>query len=610
MKSPLQLWRELAEESGEQCRVSTTRDIKTARDRSKSEGDSFFYITLLDFAKDFDEALDEGLVLTSQFSGFRKWEGLPRFLGGFLERIFDRKTGVLLDEPDIPCIRAVRQLCRVMSKVSLPYSYERERNALNGYVETDAELAAAGMAFDPDDLREFGRICRILFGRVLGDMDNLHATQQLVPKHGPGATADRLSGNRKFDLEEWHWRLERGGFHSVDYLLPSPRFWMNLGRVNFANPEDERPVRVIAVPKTLRTPRIIAEEPTCMQYAQQALATSLVPRLESDRLAGHFVGFTNQEPNQKLALQGSKDGSLATLDLSEASDRVHNQLVEVMLTGFTNLRDAVQACRSTRADVRGHGIIPLTKFASMGSALCFPIEAMVFTTAVFMGIQKRIGHQMTVKDIKALRGRVRVYGDDIIVPTHFAMSVSDQLEALGFKVNRHKSFWSGKFRESCGKEYYAGYDVSVIKLRQVPPAVLPRWVPPSKRKDVERIVSYSSFRNQIYDAGYDRTAEKIDSWLLAVLKHYPYVGEDSALLGRKSRDGFITIDGIDPELQRPETKGWVVRSPLPKSPVSGEGALLKYFIKRGDEPYADVKHLERAGRPWAVSLKLKKASPL
>lgn len=41
MKSPLFLWREVAQELGDWCRVSTVRDFKTVADRTKAEGDSF-----------------------------------------------------------------------------------------------------------------------------------------------------------------------------------------------------------------------------------------------------------------------------------------------------------------------------------------------------------------------------------------------------------------------------------------------------------------------------------------------------------------------------------------------------------------------------------------
>jgi len=102
------------------------------------------------------------------------------------------------------------------------------------------------------------------------------------------------------------------------------------------SPQEELPTRLVAVPKTQATPRLIAEEPTVMQYIQQAIMQSLVPEIESNLISGSFTGFTDQAPNQLLARKGSEDGSLATLDLSEASDRVANWLVEELFGDFPN----------------------------------------------------------------------------------------------------------------------------------------------------------------------------------------------------------------------------------------------------------------------------------
>ena len=599
MKSPMLLWKEVALELGDRCCVCTTRDLQTVTRRVEHEGLSFLTITLPDFGKDFDEALAFGQIDHAHFAGFQRRGGLPQFLGGFLDLVFDRRTGILLDVPSIDAVYAIRQLTRLCSKIALPCSYERERAAFDSYIETERELEEAEQRFAVDNIHRFSRISRLLFGRVFSIVDVLHATNQLVPKHGPGATADRLHGNGKYDLQVWHRRLDDGGFHSVDYLLPSAKFWMNLAHVEFSSPENERPVKVISVPKTLKTPRIIAIEPTCMQYAQQAVAEALVRELETDSVSRNFVGFTDQTPNQRLARKGSLDGSLASLDLSEASDRVSNQLVEILLHGFTHLRDGVQACRSHSADVPGHGVHHLTKFASMGSALTFPIEAMVFTTIVFCAIEEAAGRRFTTNDVLRFRGKVRVYGDDIIVPADYARSVMRWLESFGFKVNKHKSFWTGKFRESCGKEYFAGHDVSIVKLRTVPPSSL---------KDVTEIVSWVSFRNQLSDNGYTQVVDKLDGFLERVLKGYfPRVGENSPLLGRVNRDGSLDIHSVDARTHQPLAKGWKVSAVLPKSSISGEGALLKFFLKRGGMPSADEKHLERSGRPRAVSIKLLKA---
>ena len=597
LKSPLLLWREVVAECGDRCRVSTSRDIETVTRRVEGEGVSFLTITLPTFGRDFDEALALGKVDHAHFPGFRRVRGLPRFLGGFLDLIFDRSSGVLLDDPSVDAILGIRQITRLVSKILLPCTYEREKAAIDGYVQIENELQDAQASWTPGEIQAFQGVARRIFGRVFSRVDSIHADGLLVPKHGPGATADRLLGNGKYDQLEWHWRLERGGFPSSDYLLPNSRYWLNLDRVKFVEPGLERPVKVTPVPKTLRTPRIIAIEPTCMQYAQQAVAEALTRELEADSICRNFVGFTDQVPNQVLARRGSLDGSLATLDLSEASDRVSNQLVEYMFAGFTHLGEAVQACRSLTADVPGHGNIPLTKFASMGSALCFPIEAIVFTTVVFLGIQDELGHRLTDKEIKSLVGKVRIYGDDIIVPVEYTHSVIDRLEAFGFKVNRSKSFWTGNFRESCGREYFRGRDVSIVKLRDLPP---------TSHRDASRVVSLVSFRNQLYAAGYREAVVKLDRFLEKVLLgHFPRVTATSPVLGKIGGSEF-DIHSLHPKLHYPVSKGWKVRAVSPRRGLSGEGALLKYFLKRSVLPYVARDHLERSGRPLVVGIKLGK----
>jgi hypothetical protein len=43
--------------------------------------------------------------------------------------------------------------------------------------------------------------------------------------------------------------------------------------------------------------------------------------------------------------------------------------------------------------------------------------------------------------------------------------VQTALEAFGLKINERKSFSNGFFRESCGGDYYRGYDVTPVYLR-------------------------------------------------------------------------------------------------------------------------------------------------
>jgi len=611
MKSLLLFWREVLEELGTWCHVSTDQDYKTVLVRFEQEGDEFLTINLPGFAKDFERSLAQGQVTPDLFKGFKKRQKLPIFLGGFMELLFDRVTGTLLDEieddsrPRTEAVFAIRQLTLMFGKILKPCTPEREKAAFDAYIECEQELRAFEASIKNEDREAFRGISNALFREVFTSVDAAVYYDNLVAKHGPGSTADRVSGNQKFDQYEWTDRLERV-FPFGEYAIPNWRYYYLLDRVQFLEPGAERPVRVVSVPKTQKTPRIIAIEPTCMQYMQQAISRELVGLLKSSSLLSGMIGFDDQEHNQALAMEGSRNGSLATLDLSEASDRVSWLLVQEMFSNFHNLSEAVEATRSLRADVPGHGIINLTKYASMGSALCFPVEAMVFLTCVFHGIITELNVPMTGSIIREYRSRVRVYGDDIIVPTEFVTSVIRSLELFGFKVNENKSFWTGMFRESCGAEYYGGENVSITRIRRDFP---------QSRADVQETLSLVSLRNQLYWSGLWRSANYLDERLAEVLPHFPTVLKESPVVGRQSLLGYET-HRVSEAQQSPLVKGYVVNSRIPKSEISGEGALLKCllndvgdFQETGIIHTKDSRHLERQGRPDAVRLKLRWAPP-
>jgi len=477
-------------------------------------------------------------------------------------------------------------------KISLPCSEKRVKGAFESYVKCEHEVREWSENVSQYDLDRFGIVADFVWGSDLSVVDRKVYNVNHVPKHGPGATADRISGNRKFEIKQWTTRLEEY-FPSAEFVVPNWGFYDGLGAVDFVEPDAEIPVRVITVPKTLKTPRIIAIEPLCMQYAQQSILELLVPAIEGSKLLSNSIGFTLQEPNQHLAKSGSIFGNLATIDLSEASDRVSNLLVKRMLQNFPHLSGAVQACRSLRADVPGHGVVSLSKFASMGSALCFPIEAMVFLTIIGVAESRRLNRQMREEDYKSLFLRVRVYGDDIIVPTDLVPYVVHELSVFGLKVNENKSFWTGKFRESCGKDYYDGHDVSVTYVRRMIP---------SSRSDVSEMVSTVSLRNQLYKAGLWCAVRFLDA-VVGRLAPFPNVLETSPVLGRNTFLGFDS-ERICSNLHKPLVKGLILRVKHKRSHLEGAAALLKFFLKRGEDPIFDAKHLERHGRPQSVDTKI------
>jgi hypothetical protein len=230
----------------------------------------------------------------------------------------------------------------------------------------------------------------------------------------------------------------------------------------------------------------------------------------------------------------------------------------------------------------------------MGSALCFPLEAMVFLTIVCIGYADMLNRKLSSKDLEGLLPKVRVYGDDIIIPVEIVPYVVDALVRYGLVVNRKKSFWTGKFRESCGKDYYCGSDVSVTYIRRNLP---------TQRSNVQEMLSLIALRNRLYANGLWTTARAIDD-IWRRLAPLPVVLPTSPILGRHSFLGFVQ-ERFCPNLHIPLVKGYVVRAISPKYFISGHGALLKFFLKRGSDPVFDVKHLERYGRPDTVDIKIR-----
>jgi len=468
-------------------------------------------------------------------------------------------------------------------------------------------------------MEDFVRMSEMLFGDLFSSLDSDIKDEQIIPRHGPGVVADKISQNAKWNQRTWPARLEPF-MRASTYLFPNLRYYAEeMDKLNIIEPGAELPVRVVTVPKTLKTPRIIAIEPSVMQYAQQGIFRKILELIQEDGFLYNSVGFEDQEPNRQMAQKGSFDGTLATLDLSEASDRVSNQLVRAMTLNYPHLFGAVQGSRSRKADVPGHGVIPLAKFASMGSALCFPFEAFVFLTVVFLGIERELSAPLCRKTlVKEFSGQVRVFGDDIIVPRKHVLSVINELENFGFRVNIGKSFWIGRFRESCGREYYDGSDVSITKVRQVLPTSL---------QDADGVVKAVSLRNRLYWAGLWKSAAFMDDYLRKLLKEYPTVAPTSPLLGRESALGY-SFKRLHPDHHSPLTRGYVVMAKSPRDFLDGSGALHKCLI--GDPPLApeisslgyvkkrvsvldatsvNDEHLERSGRPKRVSIKLGWSTP-
>jgi len=618
LKSPIVLWTALAHDlASEYPAMCVNRDISYVSQRFEREGMSFLTITLPAFAKDFEKSLALGRVDSNVFLGFRRRRGLPAFMQGFLSQVFEW-DGKIKSDVDSFAVFAVRQLTLLYSKILLECSDARKESAKKSYVLLEKEMEERGKELINSQLatslgKSVGSFSGLtagelllttwkgLFGDLLNTLESDLASNdfsRFVPRHGPGATTDGLVGNQKFTLTQWTERLEQYLPYG-EFVLPNWRYYFD-AEPHLLAPEDEPPVKVVLVPKTLKTPRVIAIESTAMQYAQQAVLRAIKDGIDQDYYLRNTIGFSGygtgtvhgQLQNQELSQKGSLDGSLATIDLSEASDRVSNELVQFLFSHWPTLGGLIQSCRSARASVDGE-VITLAKYASMGSALTFPIESMVFF-AIVQYSRLRQARDFSMRSIRSKDhiGSYRVYGDDIIVPADLAVGVMADLEAFGFKVNASKSFWTGRFRESCGKEYFEGADVSIVRARRVLP---------NSRRDAREVISMVAMRNLFYDKGLWATAACLDEAIRHVLPYFPIVTSTSSVLGRHS----IAFQPVGEKscrvLHRPLVKAYVARPRPRKISLDGHGALVKFFV---EGPHEDRRHLEHSGRPQRVDLTL------
>lgn len=505
------------------------RDLQTIESRSRSEGFGFFTRTLPRLGRAIVEMTETRSLRPCGFATGKS--GLPRFLGG-LTAHFHSIDDLLNDEDAHFLIGAFHQIGQVFYKYEAPFTDAALAKAEEKFLFVETQLS--GYAFNSPVIAG----ARALIRRVLGDYSEVKALEYF-PKHGPGVVADRRRANEKYEWKSIPQRLTS--------LFPRNRFFDTCGglshtRFNVYPPSESyspQAARVIFVPKDSRGPRVISCEPSHNQWIQQLLRRYLEDRI----LAGTNgeVMFRDQAKNAQSALAASATKASATLDMSDASDRVSTELVRALLPH--SWFRALNACRSQIAILPSGKQCYLKKFAPMGSAVCFPIEALVFWALVKTITQSRTA------------GEVRVYGDDIICPAEKANEVMDTIEVLTpLRFNRAKCFIKGSFRESCGTDAFNGVDITPIRIRQ--PVCGPDLL--------QRIAVRADRSNHFYLAGYWHTASALQPRGLDV---YPVssTNEHVRLVSYSSTTRLCGKTRSNLGLQRIETRGIVAR---PKRQVS------------------------------------------
>lgn len=442
------IWRGFARTTGFKAYVSE-EDISSFSRRAGSEGPEYFARGLTALRADLLNGLETGqLVVRSRF-GPKRGTILPRFMFGAWSAVFDN-CGSLLPNVDTGAVICLNQLLAVFGKINGMHTPESERRVIAEFLACERELKAT--TIDEEILIANSRvklgsvldIASSLIKRVLSGCDPRHIT----PNHGSGASACGTHVHARYGVPRF--------IESINDLWPyDSHFYASLTHVcDVGMPTEEyaASAKVLLVPKDCKGPRLISCEPRETMFIQQGLMAKLYDAIESHPLTRGRVNFTRQEGNQVAAMLGSLNQSLATIDLKEASDRLRLDLVERLFP--ENWVKACKACRSATTTLPDGTVVELAKHAPMGSALCFPIMAL----SIWAVLTAALPHDRSVM----------VYGDDVIIESDHYDRAHSALELVGLRVNKSKSYVTGFFRESCGKEWYQGIDITPIRLRKIP----------------------------------------------------------------------------------------------------------------------------------------------
>lgn len=308
-------------------------------------------------------------------------------------------------------------------------------------------------------LKDFIECVRRKIKRVLGAIP-----KHINPKFGKGSTyeskgcrvthwntvPDKITRTTAFTCSAYPFRGEIFG--------PPKRFTRTvLGK---AMDSDESPLivrgsRFDTVEKDATKRRHINIEPGGNMMLQLGLGSYIRKRLQKigllltptqDEFTLLTRGTESQQIHKALAKWASVCNGAATIDLSDASDRIAKNVVRLLLP--SDWYDLLSAFRSPFTELSGK-CVWLEKFSSMGNGFTFELETLIF-------------HSLAT--VACHGNRVECYGDDLIVPKAHYREVTACLQFFGLKVNPKKSFATGPFRESCGGDYFLGFSVRPFSL--------------------------------------------------------------------------------------------------------------------------------------------------
>lgn len=449
------------------------------------------------------------------FPSFKLRMGAPVFLGGLFR--------VALTGNEAEKIRGFDCLYSIavaFKKLKGPYKPSVLAKQFSEFQAVDNELLDMDLfSEDRFEILELAR--RIIRGTTKGlTLDGARC----LPRPGPGATNVPIDKHMRYRPHRLYAQIEKclsfwdGWFssHPWDVVSQSDIYRSALSRMI-----NEPSSRFKFVPKTAGKARGICIEENEVQFLQQAIRRLITDGILHDKFLKRRIALNDQQVNANLALVNSFTKDMATIDMSDASDRVSRDLVSWLFQDNKELHDALMALSTKWIEPpkeAGTAVLMKTnKFAPMGSALCFPVMSLVH-----YALCRAIILMSSVTDAYRKSREVYVYGDDIVIPTDCYDAVIDWLPRFGMKLNKTKSFVYSHFRESCGIHALQGHNVTPVYVKHVP-----------THRNVGALSSMLQVESDLKKKGFHRTAALHQRRIQKFFGKLPEVPMHSAVIGFK-----------------------------------------------------------------------------
>lgn len=550
-------------------------DLLVIFERSPSLRDSIPFNLARECARDYlyieSRVLSEGLpFLTGSLPRLGKWfdQKLAERDGALIEG-FKPYTKLITGNEQVACplfmrvyayvihcvpgmhqeraevIRLYRSLLFLFYKLEVPLTTSQLDNNLLKWKTIELELTLHEY---PSYYDQVAIQLREYISRIMDDAGYCFEIDR--PRHGPGAVAGGEKGDEKWECPKfltplhlvYPWYDIYLGYRSngriSDHMAGE---YLNLVKGRGVH---EATSRLLFVPKDSRGPRTISCEPKELMFLQQSVCHKLMAHSHSK--SHGEINFVDQSINQRAACEASTSQRFATVDLADASDRISMMLVRLLFPDWT--LKYLLALRSI------HTLLPdgtlyrhHAKYAPMGSALCFPVESILFWAIA------KLSNQIAGVDPTE---PVYVYGDDIIIHPSAVRYFNDICSELALKVNLEKTFTEGPFRESCGFDAWNGENVTAFRIKKDIG---------SRSLDGPLATAICQYSSTCFALNYRRTGEFllacVDSVYPGVIRDYRtqaclHVVDPFSVFDQKSYKCRNNRD-----LCRLEVKGWVVFKP-------------------------------------------------